>query len=647
MKLTRFASLSLGLLLTTACGSSSNSDSDAFDIRTTQNAVSGATPLAIGGGWIVYLASEAFTGASGTDFNNDGDQSDDVACVVRISNRQETNLAVAARDAVVIDDEVYLAVVESDDGTDWNGVNALGDIVLLHWSQAANAVTLVDTIDPDVRTVAMLEVGGRLYYPSASTPTDPDRTSLALLEPSAPTTPVFVRNVIGGGPLRPILAGEAEGLLVLVLDEDEEGVDLNGDADVLDGSVLALLDGTDRNARLQNVGLALEDEDAAVAAEPTGSGDWLVGFLVSEAAQGATNLNDPTAFNQPLVPDSCQATPDTDTDDQVLHFLEYQAFVAGTATAENTGLAGDQRVVVVDGYVATLSDEFDASCDLNEDGDTDDDIARWVAAVTPITPPRDPSQMFAVEDSLPGGAMGFATLQDRFVIVVDEADQGADLDGKTEDHDLVAWLDPDAGFSADWTFAHQSSSSVTTGTGIFDTNGNSEPYAGASWMAEERFGRLPLAFQEEVPGTNADVGPLNNNVACAFELKDNDVTDSLPVWADFESGPILDFDGLGFALDEDDAGIVIAAGFAFFRVDEAADGRDYNADGAVDDVVLMRNPLLSCDPRVMATSSGIAGPVIVTDDENGAAFLSSEFQAGMDFNEDGDTNDLVVRYFRF
>ena len=131
--------------------------------------------------------------------------------------------------------------------------------------------------------------------------------------------------------------------------------------------------------------------------------------------------------------------------------------------------------------------------------------------------------------------------------------------------------------------------------------------------------------------------------------KDLDDLDSLPIWADLPViggvGAVLDFDGVGYAIDASDMGMVIARNFAFFRVDEAADNRDYNNDGVLNDFVLFRNPLTACGPVPMATSSNIDGPVIITDGVRGAAFLSSEAQAGLDFNGDGDTNDLVVRHF--
>src|SRR5262245_12928788 len=138
--------------------------------------------------------------------------------------------------------------------------------------------------------------------------------------------------------------------------------------------------------------------------------------------------------------------------------------------------------------------------------------------------------------------------------------------------------------------------------------------------AESVNGRLGIVFLEEVPGTNPKVGSLNTNLDCGLVAKDSDKTDGLPVWADFETGPTLDFDGMGYAVDVNNAGIEIVGNVVFFRVSEAADNRDYNADGDKNDVVLFRNPLDACNPVPMATSSLVPGQVITTDRVRGAAF---------------------------
>ena len=204
--------------------------------------------------------------------------------------------------------------------------------------------------------------------------------------------------------------------------------------------------------------------------------------------------------------------------------------------------------------------------------------------------------------------------------VIDELKDSRDQYEPAKFHDLVAWLDPDAGPFALWTFEHVSGN-PNHGTGIAG-----KPCAGASWMAaEEQSGRLGIGFQESVPNLS-----LNNfTLTCDNAAKDGDTTDSLPVWMDFEAGPVLDFDGVGFAVETDDAGMVVASGHVFFRVSEADDATDYNADGDKTDVILMRNPKAACAPTAMATSHGQEGPVIITDGLYGAAFLSSEFMAGV------------------
>lgn len=635
-------------LLAACSGSSSDSDRS-FVVRSTSHTVDGTTPVIVAGAWAVFFSDENFLGPAGTDLNGDGDTADDVAVAVDLRRGREFLLGAAADDAAVIGNEIYLDVDEAEDDVDWDLDGMADDRVLLHWTRSTDTLVYVDTLSPQAGTTAVLAVEDRLYYASATAPAGVDETSLRRIERADPLVPVIVGNEAGAGNLSPALLGEAEGLLLLTLDETVEGVDLNGDGDMTDASVLALLDATDEAARVKSVELAIFGPGAPFAARRTSgtstTSDWLVAFLVDEAAQGA-NLNDQALFTQMLLPDSCVGTPDMDMVDQVLHYLEFQAFLAGTATPVNTGLAGMDRVLAVDGAVATLSPETDANCDLNEDTDTADVMARWVRTQLPVQPPRDPSLLLAIETALPGGAMGLASLGDRIVAVVSETQDDRNHDGKAQEHELVAWLDPTRA-NPTWTFAHQSGSVASHGTGVFDSMGDSEPYAGASWMGVEEAERLPIAFLEEVPGTNPDVGPLNTNLSCNFVMKDTDVTDALPTWCDFEPGPTLDFDGVGYAVVPNNAGIVVTEGQVFFRVSEMLDNVDYDGDGTKTDVILMRNPRGTCQPRPMAVCSTIAGPVVFTDGRRGAAFLASEGPTGRDLNGDGDQNDLVLRYFSF
>ena len=66
----------------------------------------------------------------------------------------------------------------------------------------------------------------------------------------------------------------------------------------------------------------------------------------------------------------------------------------------------------------------------------------------------------------------------------------------------------------------------------------------------------------------------------------------------------------------------------------------------IDDIVLFRNPLNSCNPVDMEVSSLVPGPAIYTDGlDAGAAFFSSEAFADEDLNGDGDLLDVIVRWF--
>jgi len=642
----------LGLALA-GCGGGGSSGSD-LTVRTTTQAASPAAPIVVSGDTIVYLASETFQGPAGTDGNGDGDTNDQVAFVVDARARTETPLAVAAQAATAVGSQVYLQVDESADGRDWSGDMVQDDFVLLHWSKTTAMLAFVDEIADGARLVA---AGDKLYYESVGAPLGvSNETTLRSLSATAPTMPTALTGLSFGSmvasSLRPL--AQRAGLLFCAADENVDGLDYNQDGDGTDTAVLVLLDPADPNGLLVNTMLALAGDDEPLAARATGTSDWLVAFLVDEAAQGGTNLNDQALFSQPLLPENCAGTPDTDALDRVLHYLDYSDALMG-ALPVNTGLAGHDRVLILDGFVATLSNEVDANCNLNAatgDADMNDDVVRWVATTLPVAPARDAEDLHAIAIGTGGGSMGVAVLNDRIIGVIDEAADSADFDTQTgemeADHNLVAWLDPEAS-NPTWRFQHQSAGSRQFGTGVFDSTGKSEPFAGTNWMAPETVnGRLPLVFLENVPsGTNPNLGSLNTNLDCNLVNKDTDETDGLPVWADFESGPTLDFDGVGYAVDLANPGIQLASGFVFFRVSEAADNRDYNNDGQLNDVVLFRNPLTTCGPVPMATSSLVAGLAITTDGVSSAAFLSSESQAGLDFNGDGDLGDLVVRYFRF
>jgi len=628
------------LLLASGCDDDDDDDGGSFTVRTAAHAADADAKHVVGSGWVVYMADEGSSGGPSEpspDLNDDGDVTDDVAVAAKLGGGAGTPLA-AAEAAAIAGGQVYLAVDEAADGHDWDGAVA-DNLVLLHWSQAAGALTFVDGLDPDGLLGEPLTVmeDRRVYYASSATPAG-DETALRYVDKADPTTPVVVMNQVGGGALAPVVLGESEGLVFLGLDENAAATDYNGDADSTDTTVLGLLDGTDEVATVLVVPLALADIDAPFDARRNeAQSEWLLGVLVNELAQGGQNLNDPTLFTNPLMPDSCAGTPDADSDDDVLFFARYEDLLLAVP-ATNAGLAGRNRVVVVEDFVATLTDELDVDCDMNEDGDSLDTLPRWVEAVEPVAPPRDPSQLQAAFD-VPGGSHGLSSIDDNFVMVVSEAGDDADINSDGDQLDtLVGFLDPSDGFATTWVFSHPDEN---PGTGIPNEN-----FVGASWMAkEDSNSRLGLAFQESVPGVT-----LNVDFLCDLLTKDADATDSLPVWADFEGGlPILDFDGQGYAILEADPGIVISNGWVFYRVSESADNFDYNNDSDENDVILFRNPQTTCSTHAMATASTLPGdnPVVETDGVTGCVFMTSEFQAGIDMNEDGDTNDLIPRWFTF
>lgn len=623
------------LLLLGACAESD--ESTAFVVRNSATSSPLASAVVTGGNRFVYVAAENTTG-SGTDLNGDTDTADLVAFTALFTETTPTNIGIAIEEAFVVGEAVFLVVDEADDDTEYGGTGAF-EIVLLHWDPETETETFVDVIDNDANFTTGVVVGSSLFYVKGSVASGASLTNLRRVDATAPTTPVAINSSDAAGFEDVNIMGEDEGMIFVRASESENATVLNGDADQVDETILCLLDGTSVTGELESTGLALADQDSPLSARLISTGDWVVGCLVDEAEQGVVSLNDhtDTGFTQPFLPGACLGmTEDTDTTDEVLHWIRFGDLVADTVGAiGNTGLAGTGRVLAVGTAVATLSDEADALCDLNGDGDMSDLVARWVDATANAPYVTSDTILRAVETTLPGGAMGLSSLSDRLVCAISEAGENINIDGEVDDHALVAWVDPADGSSGTWTVMHPTGG---VGTGV-----SGEPFAGTTWMAaESRLGRLGMTYSERVPNLN-----LNSNVACSFIQKDSDAIDALPVWADFGTGPTLDFDGLGFGVSETAPGIEVSGGSAFFRVDEFADNRDWNSDGDKSDLVLFRNPLTSCNPVAMGTSSPGAGGSVTLSPGNGGAFLTSESASGSDLNDDGDMTDFVLRWFSF
>ncbi|MBK7874466.1 MAG: hypothetical protein IPJ77_01705 [Planctomycetes bacterium] len=625
--------LFLSSFLFAACSGGGGSSTPSFAVRTTSVSWAQNTPVAISGKNLAFLAAEDVTGAGGTDFNTDGDVNDTIAVAVDTSRNRETVLDVAADNLAWIGNELYLVTQESEDEVDWNTDTDTTDLVLLHWNSTLAAPEFVDELGDD----ALFARGNNLWYSSATAPAGALATSLRVIAASAPLTATAVASTDAVGPLSPTIVGSDEGLVFLALDETVEGRDLNGDADATDTSVLALLNGLSVANVVRNTELALAT-GSPLRARANGSNDWQVGFLVSEAAQGATNLNDPASFGASWHPTQCSGDDDADTTDAVLHYLNFAAWSANAVTSpiRNTGLVGSRRICVANGFVATLSLESDeGTCDLNADGDTTDRVVRWtqiVAGTGAIVPLNDAANLHAVADC-EGGTRGLAELDSRFVALVSEADDDLDIDGGGLTHELLGWLLPSNTAHA-WDFTHSAAN---------------DAFVGASYMAEvPGRAQLGVALPENIEGEN-----INRHVP-AVAGEDTDTNDAAPTFADFSSSTTMTFPGVAIATNFDNAGLVISKGYAFYRVSESEDSRNWNNDLDETDQILFRTSLSQGTSFAMAvlndiTVGGDATPAVIVDTvgtPQAAALIVDEAIVGSDVNGDG-TQHFVLEYFRF
>ena len=634
--LVTFTALALG-----ACGGGSDpAPNVSFVVRTSPHAVStGLVPI-VDGGWLAYLAREFDTGPGGTDLNGNGVKADDVPVVVEMGTQAMTVMTeAAANDQLELwNGHLWFVADESIEAADLNLDADQTDTLLMHWTAGLTAAEVVTDLDTTTGGKWMQWSEDKLYFPRANfTPTG-DETTLAFVTAAAPTAAVVVENQAAGGTLQPRILGAADGLLFLFLDETLEGQNLNAagpgsDVDSTDTHVLALIDlGVPAVPLVKNTGVALADASAPFTAVEVNGNDHVVAFLVDEAAQGPADLNDPALFDAAWRLSQCSLTADGDTTDQILFTLPYQAWLAGVTTDPiNTGLAGADRVLAMNGYVGTLVPELDAGCDINVDADTSDRIFRWTSTNLPIIPPDATTDLHAVA-TLPGDSEGIAVFDGNWVIAVDEM-----LDSKILNNDglmddvLLAHIAPTGATNWQFTQASFPPSSPTFSVGV-------------DWMAAEpQSGALPVSFQESVWGATLNVEISNP------PYDDGDSVDVLPTWTEFD-GSVLRVFRLRWAARTGNPGTVVTPTWVFARISESEHGKQFNESGAGDlnDVILFRIARAGGVPVAMSTASDESGPVVHTrDGAVGAAFVASEQQASVDLNGDGDAvpNDLVVRWF--
>ena len=630
--------LGVTLLCAAVAGCSSEEDepSEAFVTRSTGHAAASfIESLRTDGDWLAYRLSEA--GQGNEDLNGDGDTSDAVAVRVNTKSRQIDVLGVAALELALVNETLFILVDEAADDVDWNGDMDKADRVLLYHAIGGPAPVFYDTV-PDGLSSGLVSAADRLLYPSATAPTAEMESNLFLaavpVKGAAPAAPEMV--LTGTDPntdgVSYSIHSEVSGLVFLVADESVDG-DLNGDGDGVDADVLAVVDAGAVTPQIVSAALSLDTASAPDAVALETAGEWLVAFLVDEASQGA-NLNAPGDFNPLWQPVQCAGLGDTDQTDSVLHWFQLTDLMSGTP-AVNTGLVGDdQAYAMIDQYVGTVTPEASEGsgdgCDLNFDGDFDDDVFRWVAASNPAADPLPPTQvpvLLAVRDDLPGGTGGVLALEDTWVIVVDEADDSRNHDGDpSKDRDLVAAYVPSS--SSSWNFDH--GSQATT------------PVA-ATWMQPDV--EDPTRFFAAVTEESLKLGnpsyPGN---------EDGDDDDSISTIPAVFFGNRLEFPGIRVAVAPALSGLRAKQNVAVHRVSEADQGNsDINGDGDSNDLVLQRFSLTGAFSSTYFATSGSAPDPATTFELGSAAFgafMTSELAADVDLNGDGDLADYVVRYFR-
>ncbi|HRV80183.1 MAG TPA: hypothetical protein P5218_02055 [Planctomycetota bacterium] len=606
-----------------------------FTVKTLPQSVAATAPLAVNDRYVAYAASELGTGPGGTDFNGDSDTSDDVVFVASFGNDQVTPLGVAIkpgsndRAMAWVNDTLFLVVSEAADGFNWNGDSDTTDTVLLFWHAGLADPVYYATLGSD----RMYAQGTALWYEPAIPPSAVGETNIARAvvaslgaSPAAPEaiTTSFVDTAMDGLSLQ--IRGTFGDVVWFTASEVTEGQILNGDGDMTDTAILAIY-GTGSGGQIQLVPQAMESPSSPVDAFISGS-DRIVVYLVNEAAQGV-NLNNPALFTSLWQPPQCSGTPDTDTNDNVMHWLNLTTFTADPVINApiNTGLTGSGPTYhLADDWIGIVSMESDeGNCDLNGDTDMNDEILRWVALSANPEPINDASKLVALDTSIAGDSGGVIELDGRlWVALVDEAADGRDHDGSGSNHVILGVLDP-ALPGTNWNYDQGSNTFIQV-----------------TWMQADATttARFLAAIKESSTGIDRN--------------GDGDTTDSVPTFPREGGAPReLDFPGVNVAVELTNPGMLTRSNYGFYRINETSQGTDYNLDGDLGDSILQRVNLSGSEP---ATSMGIelnnARPAVLVgagSNPRGVVWMASEAQqgpAGTDLNGDGDAGDVALRYAR-
>lgn len=624
-----------------ACGSDDDPQPFQFTVGTTGlAAATNGEPLLLDGRFLAFRVTEAGQGAGGTDFNGDTDTADSIAVLHDIFTGIADVVDVAAEHLVLANGTLFMEVSEANDGNNWNMDGDTTDTVLLVHTPGSDTPVFIDTL-ADAGSQVVTTGNGRVIYAGAAAPAGNLESNLRFVDVEtfggSPTLPMTV--LAGVDPnndgISYTLAGTDGDIVFALADETLDG-ELNGDGDSLDTDILGALDGAAASPEVFNTGLAFAVGSTPTAVTVDTGGEWLVAFLVDEAAQGA-NLNDPTLFQPLWQPGNCSGVADTDQLDAVLHWFQLTDIAMGVAPA-NTGLVGaatGTAYALSSEYVGVVTPEAEegssSGCDLNGDSDVGDDVFRWVIASDQTTDPfpvTDSTRLLAVDVALPGGSGGVVRQADGWVLAVDEAADGRDRDGEPATDRIICAIHVPTDSNAPWNFEH---------------NGTSSPRPiGLTWLSEDRTSpnRFFAAITEDALAIAVNPPPISFNA-------DTDLLDSLPTVASLiGTSDEARFPGVQFGTSAANAGVAVNETVAFHRLSEAAQGAtDLNGDGDANDVVLQRFSLTNGFPTtIFGTGHTAPGDAVVTSaTADFGAYVQSEGQTATDLNGDGDTTDLVIR----
>ena len=376
--------------------------------------------------------------AQGVDLNGDGDDRDSVVSVRELSSGTDTNLGLDADEWSLSGDQLLLAVSERAHGKDFNDDGDDRDEVL-HVHDLSSGRTTNLKADADEWSLS----GNSLVFQTSERTEDKDLNG----DGDTRDTVWQVLDLSSGEITNVGLAGKESSLsgnwLILWVSESDHEEDLNGDGDVDDDVWhvydLALKKATNlRLAAGENWShsgnlLVLWVFEVAQGEDLNGDGTVAevgVAHVHDLSAGKTTNLRlvgrsaglsgDSFVVQVPERTNREDLNGDGDTKDWVWHVYDLSS---GETT--NLGVAGDAQRVSENWLVMWVSEEKQGGRDLNGDGDANDSIWHvYDFALRKITNLR--------------LASGSAELAGRWlVLAVAEHKQGADLNGDGDTRDLV------------------------------------------------------------------------------------------------------------------------------------------------------------------------------------------------------------------